>query len=136
MSSEKVALGRQLFFETRLSSTGRYSCASCHHPQLAFTDGRARPQGATGEIVRTVVCVAAPLGTMDDGLKRQTVPEGSPPVQANVMVEWKPPDGVTVRVIGLEALPRTAVADVVEGDSAKEPTGLRILKVTEAEVLA
>ena len=52
MSSEKVALGRQLFFETRLSSTGRYSCASCHHPQLAFTDGRARAQGATGEIVR------------------------------------------------------------------------------------
>ena len=52
MSAEKVALGRRLFFDTRLSSTGRYSCASCHRTELAFTDGRAHAEGATGEIVR------------------------------------------------------------------------------------
>lgn len=52
MSASKVALGRRLFFETRLSVTGRYSCASCHRPQLAFTDGRAHAQGATGQRVR------------------------------------------------------------------------------------
>jgi cytochrome c peroxidase len=52
MSDQKVALGRHLFFETRLSATAQYSCASCHRPQLAFTDGRARAQGATGETVR------------------------------------------------------------------------------------
>jgi cytochrome c peroxidase len=52
MSAEKVALGRRLFFETRLSSTGQYACASCHRPALAFTDGRARALGATGESVR------------------------------------------------------------------------------------
>ena len=52
MSDEKVALGRRLFFETRLSSTGHYSCASCHRPGLAFTDGREHAIGATGESVR------------------------------------------------------------------------------------
>jgi cytochrome c peroxidase len=52
MSAEKVALGRRLFFDTRLSSTGRISCASCHRIELAFTDGRAQPQGATGQTVR------------------------------------------------------------------------------------
>jgi cytochrome c peroxidase len=52
MSAAKVALGRRLFFETRLSSSGRYSCASCHQPKIAFTDGRAHAQGATGERVR------------------------------------------------------------------------------------
>lgn len=52
MSAEKVALGRRLFFETRLSSTGRYACSNCHRPELAFTDGRARALGATGESVR------------------------------------------------------------------------------------
>jgi cytochrome c peroxidase len=52
MSAAKVALGRRLFFETRLSSSGRYSCSSCHRPQMAFTDGRAHAQGATGESVR------------------------------------------------------------------------------------
>ncbi|HEX3837365.1 MAG TPA: cytochrome c peroxidase [Steroidobacteraceae bacterium] len=48
MSVAKVALGRRLFFETKLSVTGRYSCASCHDPARSYTDGRARAVGATG----------------------------------------------------------------------------------------
>ena len=52
MSSAKVELGRRLFHETHLSSTGRYACASCHRPELAFTDGRPRALGATGESVK------------------------------------------------------------------------------------
>jgi len=49
MSAEKVALGRRLFFEPRLSVTGGYSCASCHNPARAFTDGRAVAVGVTGQ---------------------------------------------------------------------------------------
>ena len=41
MSNAKVALGRRLFFEPRLSITGQYSCASCHEPGKAYSDGRA-----------------------------------------------------------------------------------------------
>jgi cytochrome c peroxidase len=52
MSSVKVELGRRLFFDTRLSTTGAYSCASCHRPELAFTDGRPHALGATGQSVR------------------------------------------------------------------------------------
>jgi cytochrome c peroxidase len=52
MSPAKVALGCRLFFDTRLSSTRTYSCASCHRPELAFTDGRAHAIGATGDVVR------------------------------------------------------------------------------------
>ena len=49
MSEAKVSLGRRLFFDTRISVTGRYSCASCHDPARAFTDGRRLAVGATGE---------------------------------------------------------------------------------------
>lgn len=49
MSEAKVALGRRLFFETRLAVTHAYSCASCHDPARAFTDGRALALGATGQ---------------------------------------------------------------------------------------
>jgi cytochrome c peroxidase len=49
MSEAKVALGCRLFFETRLSATHTYSCASCHKPELAFTDGRALAIGAKGD---------------------------------------------------------------------------------------
>jgi len=52
MSSAKVELGRRLFRETLLSSTGRYACVTCHRPELAFTDGRAHALGATGESVK------------------------------------------------------------------------------------
>lgn len=38
-SQEKVALGEALFHDTRLSRDGGRSCASCHHPDKAFTDG-------------------------------------------------------------------------------------------------
>jgi cytochrome c peroxidase len=48
MTSGKVALGRRLFFETRLSINNQYSCASCHNPALAYSDGRALALGATG----------------------------------------------------------------------------------------
>lgn len=52
MTVEKVELGRMLFFDTRLSADGTQSCASCHDPARAFTDGRAVPVGITGEVGR------------------------------------------------------------------------------------
>jgi cytochrome c peroxidase len=36
---EKIALGDRLFNDKRFSSTGEISCAHCHDPQKAFTDG-------------------------------------------------------------------------------------------------
>lgn len=49
LTAAKVALGRALFYDTRLSVNGLTSCGSCHRPELAFTDGRAVAVGTTGE---------------------------------------------------------------------------------------
>jgi cytochrome c peroxidase len=49
MSTARVVLGKQLFRETRLSVTGQFSCASCHDPGRAFTDGRRFAIGARGD---------------------------------------------------------------------------------------
>lgn len=38
---EAAALGHALFFDTRLSGDGSISCATCHDPGRAFTDGRS-----------------------------------------------------------------------------------------------
>ncbi len=40
-----IELGRALFFDTGLSATGTVACASCHRPDLGWTDGRPRAQG-------------------------------------------------------------------------------------------
>jgi cytochrome c peroxidase len=50
MSAAKVELGRYLFYDMRMSVNGKESCGSCHRQELAFTDGRARAQGTTGEL--------------------------------------------------------------------------------------
>lgn len=42
---DKVALGKQLFFNPRLSGDNSMSCATCHAPDKAFTDGLPRAKG-------------------------------------------------------------------------------------------
>jgi cytochrome c peroxidase len=43
-----IALGRKLFYDMRLSQDNSIACASCHSPQLDFTDGLARSRGVRG----------------------------------------------------------------------------------------
>jgi cytochrome c peroxidase len=49
MAEPKALLGRYLFYDKRMSVNGTQSCASCHQQELAFTDGRPKALGATGE---------------------------------------------------------------------------------------
>ncbi len=39
ITAAKVELGEKLFYDASLSGTGTRSCASCHQPDKAFTDG-------------------------------------------------------------------------------------------------
>jgi len=52
-----IALGRRLFFDTRLSTDGQRSCATCHDPTKAFADGRARSMG-TVRVDRNAIALA------------------------------------------------------------------------------
>jgi cytochrome c peroxidase len=49
LTPQKIALGKKLFFDKRLSHDGTLSCASCHDPKLAFSDGRRVARGINGE---------------------------------------------------------------------------------------
>ncbi len=44
-SPQQIDLGRYLFFDPLLSGNHSLSCASCHHPNLGFSDARARSIG-------------------------------------------------------------------------------------------
>ncbi len=44
----KVELGRLLFFDPILSTTQQVACATCHHPQHGWADGRPTPLGVHG----------------------------------------------------------------------------------------
>ena len=47
-TKEKLALGKRLFFDTRLSLDSTISCASCHLPEYAFSDTLALSKGVGG----------------------------------------------------------------------------------------
>ena len=44
----KVELGRLLFWDPLLSGPGDVACATCHHPEFAYTDDRDLSTGVTG----------------------------------------------------------------------------------------
>ena len=44
-SNEKKQLGKILFFDPRLSKSGQIACASCHNPELGWTDNSTRSFG-------------------------------------------------------------------------------------------
>lgn len=48
-SPEKIELGRMLYFDPMLSGDNRQSCATCHHPDLGFSDGRNFSMGLGGQ---------------------------------------------------------------------------------------
>jgi len=54
LTSEKVELGKALYFEKRLSTDGTIACATCHDPRTGFADVRGKPTSAG---------VGGPLGT-------------------------------------------------------------------------
>jgi cytochrome c peroxidase len=49
-SEAKVALGRLLFFDPRLSANSAISCASCHQPNQGWTDGLPLSFGYAGSV--------------------------------------------------------------------------------------
>jgi cytochrome c peroxidase len=75
MTTVKVALGRRLFYDTRFSGTGTFACASCHQQAHAFTDGRPRAVGSTGQMHArsamslTNVAYNSSFGWADPGLR-------------------------------------------------------------------
>ncbi len=49
LTLEKAKLGKQLFEDKRFSADGAISCAHCHKPELAFSDGLPVSEGIGGQ---------------------------------------------------------------------------------------
>jgi cytochrome c peroxidase len=52
-----IDLGRRLFFDPRMSPSGYMACVSCHQPDRAFTDAKARAHGLA-DLERNTIALA------------------------------------------------------------------------------
>jgi len=84
LTRAKVALGRKLFSDTRLSSDNSTACSGCHAPQYGFTIGAAKPVGAYG-IAQNRACPSL----INAGYARGYFWEGAPiPLEKAVRGMW------------------------------------------------
>jgi cytochrome c peroxidase len=50
VTPERAELGKKLFFDTRLSKTGKMSCETCHLPDKGWADGKALSEKFDGSL--------------------------------------------------------------------------------------
>ena len=60
--AEAIEFGERLFFDTRLSASGKFACATCHVPERNWTDNRTRGAAAAEVDRNTPTLMNARLG--------------------------------------------------------------------------
>ncbi|MBL9079323.1 MAG: c-type cytochrome [Planctomycetes bacterium] len=120
LSAAKAELGRQLFFDPRLSGSGTMACAACHLPEQAFTDGKALSVKDDGKTNTRNAPTMHNVGYYErlywDGRAKG--------LEANVLAAWKAqiagkPDEAAARLSKVEAYKTAFQQAFGEGPSEK-----------------
>ncbi len=87
-NAARIALGKALFFEPRMSGDGNMSCATCHNPAMGWSDGLPTARGVKSSVLGraspTVINTAYNSIQMWDGRKKSLEDQAMGPMQANV----------------------------------------------------
>ncbi|MFT3710236.1 MAG: cytochrome c peroxidase [Archangium sp.] len=134
----KIALGKMLFFDPRLSASQIVSCATCHNPSLSWGDGLPRAVGHGMKTLgrRTPTILNAGFGGpfMWDGrfetLEDQALGPITSPAEMNM-----PADDVVARLRGVEAYV-TAFEKTFPGEGIKPVTIARAIAAYERTVVS
>jgi cytochrome c peroxidase len=101
-TADAIALGRRLYYDTRLSGDNTVACANCHNPATYFTDGRSVSLGVGGKTgtrnAPTVLNAAFQPVQFWDGRATSLEDQAGGPIQNPV--EMNQPHDVMVAKIG------------------------------------
>ncbi|NEX60844.1 cytochrome-c peroxidase [Noviherbaspirillum galbum] len=85
-NAARVALGKALFFDTRLSADGNMACASCHNPMYGWSDGLGTARGNKSKVLGraspTIVNAAYNSIQMWDGRKASLEDQAMGPMES------------------------------------------------------
>ena len=121
LTPSKVALGRELFFDKRLSAAGEASCETCHLPELGWTDGKRFSTTSGGSVNSRHTPTL-----YNTGFYREWYWDGrSPTLEAQILAAWKSqmgadPEEIAARIAGIpeyEEQFRLHMGTPVEADS-------------------
>lgn len=125
-TAETIALGRRLFYDTRLSRDATIACATCHNPRFAFSDGTAFSHGVGGapgvRNAPTVLNAAYLPMQFWDGRAISLEEQSASPIADPVEMDQKH----TVSVFRLNA-------DPVYREMARKAFGSALLNLTRVE---
>jgi cytochrome c peroxidase len=100
----KAELGRLLYFDKRLSADESVSCASCHDPKFAFTDGAATSTGIRnqkgGRSAPTIINRAYTLAQFWDG-RAATLEEQAKGPMENPIEMGNTHDAIVTKIKGV-----------------------------------
>ncbi len=97
---ERIALGKALFFDPRLSSDANLSCAGCHNPMFGWTDGMPTAKGSKSKVLGratpTIVNTGYNTLMMWDGRKNSLEDQAMGPMESmnemamdlNALFKW------------------------------------------------
>jgi cytochrome c peroxidase len=124
MTAGRITLGKQLFFDTRLSRTKKMSCETCHVPEKGWTDGLALSPRFDGSMntrhTPTLYGTAYYPDLYWDGRARG--------LETQILAAWRSQMGADPDAIAKELEAVTAYREAFQKEYEGPPTGDRILK--------
>ena len=135
---ERVALGKALFFDPRLSGNGTLSCASCHNPALGWSDGLRTGVGINGTVLGratpTVVNTAYNTQFMWDGRKKSLEDQALGPMKTPE--EMKTDFGAAIQLLNTVPGYREMFARAYPGEPIGEETVAKAIAAFERTVVS
>ncbi len=134
----KVALGKMLYHDPRLSSTGTVSCASCHNVMLGGEDNRPVAMGVNGQTggrsAPTVWNAAFNAVQFWDGRAESLEAQAAGPVTNPIEMGMKSWDDVVARLNSIEGY-KKAFADAFGGNAISKDTATKAIAAYERTLI-
>ncbi|MDA1342502.1 MAG: cytochrome-c peroxidase [Proteobacteria bacterium] len=134
----KVELGKMLYHDPRLSSTGTVSCASCHNTMLGGEDNRPNSMGVNGQTggrsAPTVWNSAFNTVQFWDGRAESLEAQAAGPVTNPIEMGMKSWDEVVARLNSIEGYQK-AFADAFGGNAISKDTATKAIAAYERTLI-
>jgi cytochrome c peroxidase len=134
----KVELGKMLYHDPRLSSTGTVSCSSCHNTMLGGEDNRPNSMGVNGQTggrsAPTVWNSAFNTVQFWDGRAESLEAQAAGPVTNPIEMGMKSWDDVVARLNSIEGYQK-AFADAFGGNAISKDTTTKAIAAYERTLI-